>query len=355
ADMAPSKAWFVTPYGKDYTVAGPGRLADTMALLKLQEGTLTLSGNHTYTGTTTVVEGLFRMDGQLNSPVVVKTKGNIGGRGAILSGLTMAKGKSPVDAGIRPGFGNTAENDLGTLTVTGDVTLPGGNNLAFDVLPGTTTLNDSLVVDGDLIVDSVNNLIVTFPDDQPVAGNYTLVSVTGTLQATEANFNLIGVTGRPFSLVVTSDKIELIIPEQREPTSVVWEGNVDNIWNYTTPNFLLDSTATEFVFEDSVAFNEHAQRKDVVLDEAVTTGELTFESGDYTLSGTGSIAGIGGIRLVGAEPNSLTMVLSNNTYIGKNVFNNGVVTIQHIGMAGEPSSLGAGPIDADHIVLNGTT
>src|SRR5690606_36166996 len=84
ADMAPSKAWFVTPYGKDYTVAGPGRLADTMALLKLQEGTLTLSGNHTYTGTTTVVEGLFRMDGQLNSPVVVKTKGNIGGRGAIL-------------------------------------------------------------------------------------------------------------------------------------------------------------------------------------------------------------------------------------------------------------------------------
>lgn len=354
SDMAPGKVWFANPNGKDYSVSGSGKLTGSTELVKLLEGTLTLKGNHTYTGQTTVDEGLFRIGGQLSSPVLVKERGNIGGAGTILSGITLAKGKNIAEAGIRPGFGHSAESDLGTLTIVGDLVLPGGNNLEFDILPGTARLNDTLIVNGNFTANETNTIIVKFPNNQPAAGTYTLVKVNGNFQGTTANFNIIGITGRPFSLEIADGEIRLIIEEQRAPAEVVWKGNVNNIWDHTTANFLLDGSASVFVFEDQVLFNNDAERQDVVLNETLTTQGIKFEGGNYTLSGNGSIGGTGGITFTGTinTADSLSILLANNTYTGKNEFNNSAITVQRIGLLGEASSVGVGSAETGNIALN---
>src|SRR5262249_27710741 len=54
------------------------------ALIKAGAGTLVLSGNNTYTGTTTIIAGLLRIDGsQPASAVIVKTGGILGGTGTV--------------------------------------------------------------------------------------------------------------------------------------------------------------------------------------------------------------------------------------------------------------------------------
>lgn len=350
-DMAPAKVWFTNPNGKNYTVSGTGKLIGTMELVKLSEGTLVLKGNHTYTGKTTVDEGLFRIDGQLSSSVLVKERGNLGGTGTLSSGVTLAEGKSLLGAGIRPGFGNTTENDLGTLTVEGDLLLPGGNNLEFDVVPGSTKLNDKLIVNGNFTANGANTIIVKFPNNFPVTGTYTLAQVNGNFQATTANFKTIGIAGRPFRVEVSGGELKLVIEEQRSAAEVVWTGGENNNWDHITSNFLLEGSPATFVFEDRVVFNEAAALKDVRLTEDVTTKGIRFEGGRYTLSGSGSIAGTGGFAFSGNTGDSLLMVLDKNTYTGKNEFRNVAVTVQKLDMLGSASSLGAGSEENRNITL----
>src|SRR5262249_49482402 len=84
------------------TFAGAiGQDAAGRGLTKAGTGTVILSGNNIYTGTTNVNSGLLRIDGfSPNSAVIVKSSGTLGGTGTtgavqVQSGGTLSPGASP--------------------------------------------------------------------------------------------------------------------------------------------------------------------------------------------------------------------------------------------------------------------
>ena len=117
-----------------------GDISGTGGLVKTGAGTLFLTGTNSYTGTTTVTAGTLSVNGALHSSVNVSSGATLRGSGSV--GQVVAQGV------VAPG------NSIGTMTVTGDLTLAPGSvlEIEFDdagnadriVASGTVTLNGLL-------------------------------------------------------------------------------------------------------------------------------------------------------------------------------------------------------------------
>lgn len=351
--VQPGKIWAMNPDGKDYTIAGSGSISGNTTFWKTRGGNFTLAGNHNYTGATIVQEGGFYIDGTLQSAVTVQALGAVGGRGLLAGGLTVEKGYDSKGARIAPGLADTLAQP-GTLTVEGNLVLPGNNNLEFDVAPGSAGVNDSLLVTGNLTLTGKHRLYVHFNNDSIVPGTYTLIHANGTLTATLDSLTLDGVTGVSKTLLIENNSVKLRINASRTPAHIVWSGALDSIWNYTQPNFILQDSATAFVPRDTVTFNATALGTAVTLSEALYPAAVTFTgNADYTLQGTGSIAGTTGITK--NDTSHLSLLNTHNTYTGKTLISGGTLTVARLGLRGEPSSIGAADSAAANFLLHNTT
>ena len=350
-DLAPSRLLAMNPKGKDYILSGTGKLTGNMELLKSQNGTFTLNGNHSYTGKTTISEGTLVVNGSLAGPVDVRAKGTLGGNAIINGGITLNPGLNIEGGRLSPGNGLAADK-LGKMTINGDVVMNGKVNVELDILPSAARKNDSLVVNGNLTVSGINKVVIKTLAGTLPAGTFSLIHWTGTLSGTVDNFEIAGISGLPMSLIIENNTLKLIVNSVRSTSSVVWTGSESADWDYVSENFNLASTPTYFVNNDSVLFNDNAINNTVNLTDNLSTSktEFTNSTASITLKGTGGIAGAGDFIKTGRG--LLNIETINNSFTGKVQITDAVVQVASLSDAGSSGSLGAASAAATNFVLN---
>ncbi len=355
----------VTVYNpKDYTFGGTGTLAGAMKLMKAGGGTLTVPGNHAFTGKTTVWDGALLVNGDLTqSPVTVwggtwggalaagKTGGRIGGTGRFSQPVALK-----YRGAITPGAGM---NSAGTTTFGSGLSAEDGSTFALDLSDDPTGIakpNDRIAITGNLALSGTVHIVVNPLNTQLAAGTYTLLTYSGTLTGSVANLAVTVPAGTPYTVAAGGGAITLNVPVTRAASSIVWNGGVaGNKWDLAASQNWKRSGATDvFVSGDSVLFDATgAANPTVTLPTIAPSGGVTVNSAtDYTFTGAGSISGTGGLTKSGAG--TLT-IATNNDFTGATTINGGVLAIDSLNDAGAPSSIGAASGAAGNFVINGGT
>jgi autotransporter-associated beta strand protein len=302
-----------TPFGGGLLyggiIADNGTGADN--LIKSGLGTLALTGANTYTGTTTVIGGTFRVDGSITSVVTVQTGATLIGTGTV--------GATTIDAGATLAPGGVG---IGTLTVNGTLNVTG--NLDFEFETGS---NDQINVSG--------NVTLTNPTFTP-SGTFTssggqiltLINNTGT-----------GTTTGTFSGVANGTTITI----DGKTFRVFYNGgtNSNDVLLINDP-----PVVTAFADDDWSALSDGALIQDA---DPVTAGDQSVIIG---VTGFGTIEAA--LTKVGATG---TVFVNNGTYaeavtlssqtlrmLGTNPSTAGTVTINSIAGAGTIDTSSVGPL-----------
>ncbi len=350
SNMSPSRLWLMNPKGKNYAFNGTGKFTGTMDVVKSMQGDVTFNGNYDYTGITRISEGRLFVNGVLTSKVQVDARGVIGGDATLNGGISLETGLNVEGGRIEPGISGT----LGSLTIVGNLDLPGRNNLAFDTDQTQAAKSDLLHIQGDFNVTGTNHAIIINPVTAITAGTLTLVTFTGTTNATAANFKVLGLEGIPYTLFFESGVIKLEIREPRAATAITWKGDYNAIWDFETNNFLSDSGEDIFVPGDVVTFNDQATRKIITINETMPVSNLVFNNdADYEINGSGIISGTAGLTKTGTG--KLSLKTTDNTFTGAIVVENSVLEVSSLKDGGLSSSIGASSSDASNWIMKNAT
>lgn len=169
----------------------PNIISGSGMVVKTCTGTLMLTGNSTYTGTTTVVAGRLCVNGSIASPTTVLPGATLGGNGTILGTVTVEPGGANISPGCSIGILTTGPASInGTyqceidnascdlLVVNGDLDLTGATLDISELNPPTASAYVIAAYSGSLIgVFNVNNLPAGYTLDYSVAGQVGLVAV----------------------------------------------------------------------------------------------------------------------------------------------------------------------------------
>ena len=330
--------------GVSTVIGGAGTNENNLNLVKQGSGILSISGTHTYTGTTTVEAGTLDLSGDIVSATTVQSGGQ-------LNIASSTSGPVAVNAGGAIGGEGTLNNTLTFAT--------GASSIAFD--PATQT--------GALTANSVDTSAATIIVITPtgVVANGTpyvvLKRATGTFSGADLAKFALGTRGGAISLTGGDTEITLT-PSASVPASLVWKGNVSGAWDVaTTQNWLNGVSADRFYTSDAVTFDDSASAFAVTLNGAVSPGNIVFNNSAnaYTISG-GSIGGSGSLTKSGSESVTLNGALAHTGGIDVNA---GTLTIGNSNTftgginldGGELRFAGniAGALNTQSVTLNGGT
>jgi len=177
--------------------------ASPTALVVNGPASLTLTGNNTYSGNTTVNGGALIINSPVGSgtgsgTVTINTGATLGGNGIIGSQVSLAAG-----AALAPG-----SNGFGTLTITNDLGLNNGSTLDFQLGAG----GSQVAVSGDLTLAGTLNLSATAGFGP---GTYPLFTYGGALSVATLQ---IGTAPAGFSYAVDTSvvgKVNIIVSAPR--------------------------------------------------------------------------------------------------------------------------------------------
>ncbi|BAV06997.1 fibronectin type III domain protein [Filimonas lacunae] len=164
-----------------------GTINGTIGVDKVGTGTLTFTGEHTYSTATTIKAGKLQLNnnaatGAFNSPVTATT-GAFGGTGRSVKNITIGTG-SGTGAALEPG-----NQGIGTLTTTATLTL-NQDAVWKEELNYSTQQADKMIA-ANIILNSPQLVLnITTTDTLPVGTSFVIASNTGTSPVTGTFANL---------------------------------------------------------------------------------------------------------------------------------------------------------------------
>ena len=336
---------------------------NTVAVTKIGTGIETFSGNSSYSGITNINGGAISVTGSLLSTGTVQVNtsansaGSLFGTGSV-GNVILAAATGSNKAVINPGA--TGLGSVGHLTLS-SLTVNTGDDLQFDtVAPGAS---DSLSINGAL---AFNGSSTISPSGGGSTGSYTLITA-GSITGTEPTLNSPTNTRSVFSYDPSSwnpttnpTANSIIIDVVAHAANLVWTGAGDgSTWDVDiTKNwFNTGTSAADFFFQgDNVTFDDTAAPNyNVNLPgDTVAPNSITFNntSGNYSLTGSGSIAGAAGIVKNGTG--TLTIATANS-YTGANSINAGRVVVTNFSALGTNTSSGTSIAAGAALDLSGDT
>lgn len=301
-----------------------GNTYNGLNFIKVGTGTWTWTGtNIAHTGTLTVNGGTLLMNGNAAAAagaVTVGASGTLAGTGSLGGNVTVT-GK------LAPGA-----NAIGTLTCTNNVTFNASGSAVIEInkTAGTRDLLDvggTLTYHGTLQVTNLAGTLASGDsfkifDASSYAGTFT------TLNLPPLSAGLIWNT----AALSSSGTISVVI-SNAGPKSIVWKGDgALNAWDSTTANWLdTNNTAAFFNNFDRVTFNDGGSNNSAIfLTGALQPAALVVNATkDYTLAGTGSIAGTNSLVKAGSGMLSLA---TSNSYSGTTIVSNGTLRLTTVSL-----------------------
>ncbi len=298
-----------------YPITGTGSLFMTGT------GTVVLTANNGYTGSTTVNAGKLYANGSLASVVTVNA-GLFGGRGTS-PGASVAVG-----GGIEGGYNGAGALTLGLLGYTGSGTFTSNGYASFPASAGAAPLN--VTGSNGLTIGASPVVINLGGPPAGISGIYHLIHYSGAIGGGFGDFTL-GTTGantprgqvNSISLVNDPGYVNLSV----SVTPVIWTGSLSTAWNAndTLPapgNWSYSGGTTNFQVGDDVQFdNSTASGGTVVISNGPVLPTAVSFNNDaahpYTLTGLNGIGGTGALVKNGAG--SLTITNSNGYTGGTNL------------------------------------
>lgn len=336
-DGAAPSAIYAMPV-KGQTITLSGNITGKGEFWKSQQGTLILKGQYTSASPIVISEGVLCVDGVVTSDIDLRARGTLSGQGNVKN--VILEGALHYEGGrIMP---------TGVLSISDDFEI--NRKTYIELSLGTT---DLLKVGGDLSVSS--QLIFTINANDPQPGEYKLIEYSGSFTGDMSLLSVRGLVGISYNLENHDNAIWLVINKQRTAAlGVKWAGDVNNIWDYQTDNFILDGETTSFVAGDGVYFGDEAQNKTVNIDELMPVSRVEVDTeGTFTFSGEGGLSGDG--MLVKNGKGTLVLNTVKADYRGATVINSGTVTVKDLADGGLPSPIGAASSNAANLKIGKAT
>ena len=348
APLQPSMLYLMTPRGHDYSFQGRVT-AGKGGLVKSMQGAAIVNGTLGHTGQTIISEGTLEVNGTIAGPVELRARGTLGGRFTLLDTITFEGALNYEGCRLKAG-GNVISSEKSMV-------LPGEVYLEIDAVmpqPGSP-LSGYLQVEGDLTFRGTNYLTVNLGSKD--YAEYEIARCTGTLTCDVTKLKTRGLEGINYDLEVRDGRLLLIVHESRPAADgIVWTGALSNVWDYKKQNFSVSNggNPTAFVNGDGVVFNDRAALTNVSVPEMMVTKGVSFDSGDYTLSGNGGLSGDGGLTVNPAAKVTLNNKYSD--YTGPTIVNGGTLTVPNFYDGGKKSAIGAASAAQGNLQLkNGGT
>ena len=285
-----------------------------------------------HSGPTRILEGELMLNGSSVSTSVftINSDATLSGTGNVLGPIT---NNGTIWAGT---------NGFGVLTTGGALTLNAGSALKFysATVPATNTVAPLNVTNNLTVNGAVNVSILA---GRLAVGQYPLIKWTNAISGT---FNLAAIkphVGAYLSNNVANMSLDLVVTNIYQPLtwaagSATWQTNGGSIWNAP----VIGSTTYQEIFGlgDSVLFEDSLSTgsptvtlNTVLVPSSTTVSNLTH---NYTISGSGAIAGSGSLTKAGSG--ALTLGTAN-TFTGGINLNGGTTTFSAL------NNLGAGAIN----------
>lgn len=309
-------------------------IGGSVNLIKESGNTVTLSGASTSTGAATINNGVLSVTGSLPAAGTVNINGGatLAGTGNGTSSGIVGRVNMNGSSNVRPGV-TAADGDFGSLAMNSLLVTNGSNEFRLDQT--SPAVGDRVNVSGVASFSAGSSTTFTpVFSGAPSQGDYVLLSAGNLQVGAGATLNLTSPasssTRLAFSLSTSIVPNAVVMHVVGNAKSLVWTGSADattwDVNNLTNWKDGVTSGVEKYFDLDSVTFDDTSANHNITLNQTVSPGAVTVDTAStYTIGGSGHISGIADLIKTGSG--TLVLNLSNNTYGGDTLVQNGTLKL----------------------------